>query len=100
MGKVRQLKDVSSPALLLLCYAKTVNLDDNSDWRRNSRFFSFSGKDERLFRQYKSTVAWDNEPDATDGRKDWCGMESLARVFRSRDIPVLLCVGVLRAGSV
>jgi hypothetical protein len=27
-------------------------------------------------------------------------MESLARVLRSRDIPVLLCLGVLRAGSV
>jgi hypothetical protein len=27
-------------------------------------------------------------------------MESLARVLRSRDIPVLLRVGVLRAGSV
>jgi hypothetical protein len=27
-------------------------------------------------------------------------MESLARVLRGRDIPVLLCVGVLRAGSV
>jgi hypothetical protein len=100
MGKVRQLKDVRSPAWLFLCYTKTANLDDNSDWRRNSRFFSFSRKDERLFRQYKSTVAWDNEPDATDGRKDWCGMESLARVLRSRDIPVLLCVGVLRAASV
>jgi hypothetical protein len=46
MGKVRQLKDVGSFSLLLVCNAKTANADDNSNRRRNSRLVSFSRKDE------------------------------------------------------